>query len=385
MKKIRRFRTRKMKNKSFYGRIRAAVSAAALALCIAAGGSPVIAGELTENAQTVKVANVVTNREVVNAAEKWIGKIHYADDSKGESHAMALQDGGSSDCSWFIYHVLHSLGLMKNYARSVAWGQGAVPDTKKVEGGISHAVPGDIEFWDEGNDAGHVAIYVGDGKAVACNGYFTEAYRQAHQGYVGMVELCSDQTTIGRNPDSVWRLSSNDQVTYKLEGETVDMYRMYNKKSGEHLYTADEAEKNHLMTVGWRYEGIGWQAPAKSERPVYRLYNPNTEDHHYTLVRAERDMLIKAGWRYEGVGWYSASPSEGTPLYRQYNPNAKTGQHNYTLSKGEAKHLIGLGWRDEGISWYAAKTDNTVSHNDNQKNQQNNEKEALSDDSAPLE
>lgn len=367
-----------MRTDHFKKKILSAIVAATLAIGGAGAGSvPALAAEQTDSVQNVRMTNVVTNRDVVNAAEKWVGRVHYADDSKGESHAMSLQDGGSSDCSWFIYHILHPLGLMKSYARSVAWGEGAVPNTEKVEGGLQNAIPGDIEFWDEGNGAGHVAIYVGDGKAVACNGYFTEEYKKAHDGYVGMVELCDDKTTIGRDPDSVWRLMSNDQVTYTLEDATVDMYRLYNKNTGEHLYTADVVEKNHLADIGWRYEGIGWKAPVKSDRPVYRLYNPNSEDHHYTLVGAERDMLIKAGWRYEGIGWYSASPSEGIPLYRQYNPNAKTGQHNYTLSKGEVRHLIGLGWRDEGIGWYGVNTNKSTDEINNE-----TKKEALSDDSA---
>lgn len=35
-----------------------------------------------------------------------------------------------------------------------------------------------------------------------------------------------------------------------------DMYRMYNPNSGEHFYTADGNERNHLTSVGWIYEGI---------------------------------------------------------------------------------------------------------------------------------
>ena len=63
----------------------------------------------------------------------------------------------------------------------------------------------------------------------------------------------------------------------------VDMYRLYNPNSGEHFYTANPAEKNNLVSLGWRYEGIGWTAPKKSNTPVYRLYNPNSGDHHYTV------------------------------------------------------------------------------------------------------
>lgn len=131
----------------------------------------------------------------------------------------------------------------------------------------------------------------------------------------------------------------------------VRMQRLYNPKSGEHFYTANTNERDHLVNLGWSYEGVGWVAPSKSRIPVYRLYNPNAGDHHYTMNAAERDMLVKVGWNYEGVGWYS-SEAQTVSLYRQYNPNAKTGTHNYTTSGGERNYLVNVGWRDEGIGWY---------------------------------
>ncbi|MBQ9610801.1 MAG: hypothetical protein IJV15_15370 [Lachnospiraceae bacterium] len=135
---------------------------------------------------------------------------------------------------------------------------------------------------------------------------------------------------------------------------TVEMYRLYNPNSGEHFYTANETEKNNLVGYGWRYEGVGWNAPEKSDSPVYRLYNPNAGDHHYTLSKEESDHLVSLGWKYEGIGWYS-DDAKSVPLYRQYNPNAKAGSHNFTVSKDENDWLVGLGWREEGIGWYGAK------------------------------
>jgi hypothetical protein len=65
----------------------------------------------------------------------------------------------------------------------------------------------------------------------------------------------------------------------------------------------------------------------------------------------ERDWLVGLGWRYEGIGWYS-DDAKATPLYREYNPNALTGSHNYTTSKDENDNLVRLGWNAEGIAWY---------------------------------
>ncbi|MBQ9278789.1 MAG: Ig-like domain-containing protein, partial [Lachnospiraceae bacterium] len=125
------------------------------------------------------------------------------------------------------------------------------------------------------------------------------------------------------NPSTVNNINSDG---------TVNMFRLYNPNSGEHFYTANVTEKNNLVSFGWRYEGIGWKAPVKSNTPVYRLYNKNAGDHHYTMSASERDFLVSVGWKYEGIGWYS-DDSKSVPLYRQYNPNAKAGSHNYTTSK----------------------------------------------------
>jgi len=129
------------------------------------------------------------------------------------------------------------------------------------------------------------------------------------------------------------------------------MYRLYNPNGGEHFYTASAEERDGLRKLGWKYEGIGWTAPAFSNTPVYRLYNPNGGDHHYTMSAEERDWLRGLGWKYEGIGWYS-DDNKTTPLYRLYNPNAKSGSHHYTTSASERDGLRKLGWKYEGIGWY---------------------------------
>ena len=156
------------------------------------------------------------------------------------------------------------------------------------------------------------------------------------------------------------------QADTHFSGE-APMYRLYNPNSGEHFYTANKAEKEHLDAIGWNYEGVGWYAPSGDEIPdggeavpVYRLYNPNAGDHHYTMSAAEKDMLVAVGWNFEGIGWYSDN-EEAVPLYRQYNPNAKTGSHNYTTNKAENDYLASIGWKAEGIGWYALREGYSVS------------------------
>ena len=135
--------------------------------------------------------------------------------------------------------------------------------------------------------------------------------------------------------------------------QTRTMYRLYNRYTGEHFYTASATERDSLRRSGWTYEGTGWIAPT-SGTPVYRLYNPWVDggDHHYTTSVSEYDALGRLGWRKEGVGWYSGG---SVKVYRQYNKYATTGTHNYTTSKAENDALVRLGWKAEGVGWYAVR------------------------------
>ncbi|MDO4404314.1 MAG: hypothetical protein Q4C09_04675 [Atopobiaceae bacterium] len=139
--------------------------------------------------------------------------------------------------------------------------------------------------------------------------------------------------------------------------ETQVMYRLYNPNSGEHFYTANAAERDNLVTVGWSYEGEAWVAPVSSETPVYRLYNSHEAlgDHHYTTSKEEYDYLVSIGWTGEGIGWYS-DDAQGVGLHRLYNPNAYTmgltGAHHYTASEEEMENLVSQGWQYEEFGWY---------------------------------
>lgn len=59
--------------------------------------------------------------------------------------------------------------------------------------------------------------------------------------------------------------STTETVTETVTIDKHDMHRLYNPNSGEHFYTASEVERDHLIGVGWSYEGIGWMG-ARYER-----------------------------------------------------------------------------------------------------------------------
>ena len=141
----------------------------------------------------------------------------------------------------------------------------------------------------------------------------------------------------------------------KVESEeeipSVPMFRMYNPNSGEHFYTGSEEEREILVKAGWKYEGVGFNAPVEGE-PVYRLYEPATGEHLYTMDRVEVYKLLNSGWNYENVAWNSAEQDE-VVQYRLRNPNATVGRYHFTSSQEERDWLISLGWKYERIGWYS--------------------------------
>jgi len=98
------------------------------------------------------------------------------------------------------------------------------------------------------------------------------------------------------------------------------------------------------------YATPGDPDPVEEGQEILRLYNPYSGEHFYTSSTVERDHLVDLGWNYEGVGWNSGG---SVPVLRQYNPYATTGSHNFTTSEVENDALVRLGWHSEGIGWMA--------------------------------
>lgn len=152
--------------------------------------------------------------------------------------------------------------------------------------------------------------------------------------------------------------------------DLVTVVRMYNKWTGEHLFTTNALEVADLEARGWQNEGTYWKAPAVPKKDtdsnakymrVYRLYNPYTSDHLYTTDLVEYTNLMAAGWNGEDVKFMSAATPDlqnkakiGQPdvdaeaIYRQFNPNVTVGTHNYG-GLAENKKVLDAGWKADGV------------------------------------
>ena len=170
---------------------------------------------------------------------------------------------------------------------------------------------------------------------------------------VTVVPDSDDSDSSNNNEDNTNNGNSdnNDNATPAVKYQKV--YRLYNKNTGEHLYTESSYERDSLVKAGWTSEGTGWSAPNKGSA-VYRVYNPNAKggDHYYTASKYEATSLVKAGWKWDNNAkpiFYSGGK---TPVYVAYNPNAKSGSHNYTTSSYEQQSLLNNGWKYGKIQFY---------------------------------
>ena len=149
-----------------------------------------------------------------------------------------------------------------------------------------------------------------------------------------------------------------NKVSANTIQKEVEIARVYNPNTGEHLFTPSIFEKSYLIDIGWKGEGTAFFVPdptdtgTSSDNGPYlrRLYNPNAGEHFYTASGYEANYLVNHGWKRDFVTIPTAK--KGIPAYRLYNPNAKVGSHHYTTSAYERDSLVKMGWKYEGVGFY---------------------------------
>lgn len=108
--------------------------------------------------------------------------------------------------------------------------------------------------------------------------------------------------------DQVWKDEGIGWITPSISA--IPVYRLVNPNTGDHHYTLDLNEYTTLPTYGWKAEGLTFYSAENTQEkavPLYRLYNPNATEvgmHHYTPSQNERDTLVQLGWKDEGIAWY---------------------------------------------------------------------------------
>lgn len=193
----------------------------------------------------------------------------------------------------------------------------------------------------------------------------TKSATLTEESYNAFKEAYKKGQEVFDNPDATQ--AEVDKATSDLHNAYADLeqnlFRMYNRHTGEHLFTTDPDEYAYNTKLGWDAEGVAWITPKDGEA-MTRMYNPNSSEHHYTKNPKEIAGLEKLGWTNEGPKWNSETKEKGIPVHRMYNINARNnpktiaGGHHYTLEDKERDYLISIGWtweNNEADLFYAKK------------------------------
>ncbi len=154
------------------------------------------------------------------------------------------------------------------------------------------------------------------------------------------------------NPDNVDAGTEEETGEEEEQEKQVPVYRLYNPKTTEHLFTTSLHETTVLYQQhGWNWEGIGWYAPEQG-KAVYRLFNKNLNQHIFTTDTHEKKVLsTQHGWTIDNNDkplFYSGGDLN---VYRLYLKSI--GAHHLTLDKNEYDKLPEYGWKQEGTAFKA--------------------------------
>lgn len=145
-------------------------------------------------------------------------------------------------------------------------------------------------------------------------------------------------------------------------GQTA-VFRFLNRRTGAHFFTADPVERGimiEMLSKVYRFEGVAYtidNTVAANNVPLYRFYNKRTGTHLYTASEEEKNNVVStmsSTYHLDGVAYMVSSYSAGaTPIYRFYN--VRKGTHFYTADEGEKASVIanlGAIYRYEGPAFY---------------------------------
>ena len=145
------------------------------------------------------------------------------------------------------------------------------------------------------------------------------------------------------------------------------VYRFTHRNLGVHFYTSSIEERERIQNNSSEYEFRGEYFESASEpedllsgaKPVYRFLNRRTGVHLYTISENERNYIREnlSNYRSEGIVYYGYEEQQsGTvPLYRIYDN--KSDIHLFTTSIAERnRHLSNFGDRqaegNNGVAFY---------------------------------
>lgn len=116
-----------------------------------------------------------------------------------------------------------------------------------------------------------------------------------------------------------WAFEGSKYVVFTVQKEaTVPVFRFWHRVLGSHLYTISENERNNIivnLNQTYQYEGpkfFVYQNDIPGSIPVHRFFNTRTGAHLYTTSDSEKNTIINTlpYFSYEGIKYYVKGVSQ---------------------------------------------------------------------------
>ena len=261
---------------------------------------------------TPRNATFVNN--MIAYASYFVGKVDYASsvtkNDPNNLRSKRLKSGGKTDCSWFVYHVLHKYGLVDDFVHSYEWGSkpATYPGGVNIGTDTSKASPGDIICTGKGTTGSnsHVAIYIGGGKVVECNAGRGVEINNCPASARQIVHF----SCLPKNTGAAYKASSSGTWSkvgthYKFQVGSSFLTNRFQNIDGSIYYF----DKNGYRATGWKtIDGKKYYFMGDGKM-LLRWKRINDKKYFFDPITGY--MHTGFEWVKEQKKWYYLSPSKG--------------------------------------------------------------------------
>ena len=284
------------------------------------------------------------------SATYFVGKIDYAssvtnNDPNGLRYKH-LKSGGKTDCSWYVYHVLHKFGLVEDFVHSYEWGNkpSRYPGGVNIGTDVSKASPGDVICTGKGTAGSnsHVAIYLGNGKVVECAAgkgvIISNAPKTARQIVHFSCLPSNNSASYNAASSGVWVKSGS---SYKFKVGNSFLTNRFQNINGDIYYF----NGNGLRVTGWKTIQGNKYYFTSDGKMYLRWKRINNKKYYFDPITG----YMHTGWEWvkEQKKWYYLSPDKGYLLEGWQTIDGQT----YYLTPGD--FYAKTGWQTiDGKKYY---------------------------------
>ena len=262
--------------------------------------------------KTTRNTTFVNN--MIAYATYFVGKIEYAssvtNNDPNNLRRNRLKSGGKTDCSWFVYHVLHKYGLVEDFVHSYEWGNNpsTYPGGVNIGTDTSKASPGDVICTGKGTKGSdsHVAIYIGGGKVVECGagkGVIISSCPKSVRQIVHFNCLPkSTGTSYTASKSGTWNKSGTG---YKFKVGDSYITNRFQNIDGDIYYF----DSNGLRATGWKtIQGKKYYFTSAGKMYL-RWKRIDNKKYYFDPITGY--MHTEWEWEPDQKKWYYLSPTKG--------------------------------------------------------------------------